>query len=295
MEPEYATGRFNPDDSLQSSHQVSEAKQHARIGVIRESDIDAAPIANEHKDHIMIQINRLNRILDEPYAEIINFPGKPLDKLREQSRRKRAAQRQLARMTIVFRRLLWKQSQDSGLEEIELESRVADIIDASLYDDRRRGRALLSIASAIDPIIDDGERQEMQLLVQEMIAENVDDVIELHNVDLSDEDETVVPDICYVRHPGEDAQFRHWYAESKSDDERVYRARKKRVPESTKLEKSHSLPVKLKENPEQLLSHAVQPKEKKQHVDLRWPPKVKAKRPTLKSSVYWSYGPQRSK
>lgn len=295
MEPEDSTGGFNPDDSTQPPDQIREEKQHARIGVIRESDVVAAPIANEHKDHIMAQINRLNRVLDQPYTDITNVPGKPLDKLREQNRRKKAAQRQLARMTIVFRRLLWKQSQDGGLEEIELESRVADIIDASLYEDRRKGRALLSIASAIDPIIDDGERQEMELLVQEMIAENVDDVIELHNIDLSDDEETVVPDFCHVRHPGEGAQFRHWYAESKSDDECVYRARKKRVHESTKLEKSHSLPVKLKENPGKLPDSAVQPKEKKQHADIRWPPKVKAKRPAVSSSMHWSYGPQRSK
>jgi hypothetical protein len=263
--------------------------QHDRPGVIRESDVATALIMDEHKDHLMRQINRLRKVLSEPIPEALKLPGWPLHKSKEQSRRRTAAQRQLARLTIVFRRLMWKHSQDE-LSLEELESWMADILDASLYDDRCHGKALCSVAAIMDPLLDDGERQEMEVLVQELVAENVDDVIELHNVDQSTDEQTVVPEKGHVFNQlGEGAMFKHSYADSKSDDESIYRLRKKRLaaksPEKAymltlpkhdaKTEKSQDQPVSSPCLPNLQSWFAALEKEtklpKKKTIDLRWP------------------------
>ena len=183
---------------------------------------------------------------------------------------------------------MWKHSQGE-VDPAELESWVADIIDASLYNDRWHGKALCSVAAIMDPVLHDGERQEMEVLVQELVAENVDDVIELHNVDPSTDEETVVPEKGHMSNQlGEGATFKHSYADSKSDDESVYRVRKKRfearspqkapglLPLPKHEGRREKLPDKSATSPSlqslfaALREQPTQPAQRKT-IDLRWP------------------------
>ena len=290
MESEVAAPLTAFDKSVTLSNQTAISTQHDRPGLIQESDVNTAFIAEEHKEHVLAQIKRLKQVLSEPIPDAMKLPGWPLDKSNEQSRRRNAAQRQLARLTIIFRRLMWKHSQGE-LDPEDIESWMADIIDASLYDDKCKGKALCCVAAIMDPIFDDGERQEMEVLVQELIAENVDDVIELHNVDRPEDEETVVPEKCHVfNRLGDGAMFQHSYADSKSDDESIYRVRKKRIMTKTpekactwtlpkqeaKKENSPDKPASSAKLPHlrspfvALKKQQMEPPQKKM-IDLRWP------------------------
>lgn len=244
--------------SMQASQtdQTTETKERTPVQVICDDDLTTAPLAAEHKENVLRHIHRLNGILHEPYPTSIGLPEKPDDKFFEQCIRKKAAIKQLARITVVFRRHLVQHSHGQ-LEDGEIsDSMVQNIIDASLYDDGPGAKALHFVGASMNPIgVDNaGEQWEMERLVQEMEAENVDDVIELHN--LTDGKKTVVPDSSHGDHLGKDIVFGHSHIRRNSDDERLYHA-------------SNDYEVKKPEKlPDKLLSL-----EKPSKIDHRWPPR----------------------
>lgn len=267
MEPGQPLAATIVDETQKPPDQAADLTLYDRPGVLRERDVEIEILSEEHREHILAHIKRLNNAMSRPIPERFKPNNKilPVYAAREESQRKKAAQRQLARMSIVFRRMLWKHSQGE-LEPGDIESWMADLIDASYYDDRQNRKALFSVAAVMDPILNLGERQEMEILVQELIAGNDDDVIELHSVLQTDDDQTSLPDEDEVDLFSEDTGHRAGF---RSDDNTVRRVKSK-LPRPSFLDRMHSSQSLKSQAGEKLPDKLVEIKRSKTP-DIRWP------------------------
>lgn len=178
--------------------------QSARSHCIQEVDVLSAPMATEHKHIVLKHFRRLRKILDEPDEDAIS-----------RYTSKKAAREQLARMTLVFRD--YTARRERGEIDDECESMVADVVDASFYVAGREHT--FSQPAFTNPLVS-GREQELAILMQEMQAGNVDDVIELWNVQPT---QTVLPDCSHVVNIGRDVDWTKVLCRSKSEDNLLHR------------------------------------------------------------------------
>lgn len=146
--------------------------------IVKEVDVVfAQALPKEHKHIVLRHFRRLHRIIDEEDEDAVGGYTT-----------KAAAREQLARMTLVFRDYA-ERFKRGECDEDGFESMVADVVDASLFVGGRQGSfEQPAFANALLA----GREQEVAILMQELEAGNVDDVIELWNV--RSPAKSVVPD-----------------------------------------------------------------------------------------------------
>ena len=170
--------------------------------IITEIDVLSAPMEVSHKHLVLRHFHRLRKIIDAKDVETVS-----------RYTCKQAAQEQLARMTLVLRDYLAKRA-SGEIEDEEVESMVADMVDASIYVGSQRGT--FSQPSFNNPLLM-GREQEIAVLMQELYAGDIDDVLELWNA--PEATDIVLPDYSNVVNIGEDIDWTRVLVRSKSEDD----------------------------------------------------------------------------
>ena len=124
-----------------------------------------------HKQIILKHFQRLHKIVDTNDPDSVG-----------RYTNKQAVREQLARMTLVFRDYTARRDRGEFAhaesdEDGEVESMVADVVDASFFVSGRQGGFEQSVVGANALLM--GREHEIAILMQELDAGNVDDVIEL--------------------------------------------------------------------------------------------------------------------
>ena len=169
-----------------------------RVHPISENDLESAPMPRAHKQRVASHIRRLWKTIQTPNPTRI--PGYT---------NKSAARKQLARMSVVFRDYISRHEQSKPevgglileyylskferrrLEDVaraiqfqlifskEIESMVADIVDASFYISDHTS---LLPAVACTSSMFFGREQDIERSMQAIVVESTEDVVELHAI-----------------------------------------------------------------------------------------------------------------
>jgi hypothetical protein len=131
-------------------------------------------------------------------------------------------------MTVVFLRYTRKHSRgelkidkDTDGDADEVESMVADLVDASFSVDKAARESNHTVIGSINHDhgheLGFGEEQECERLVQEILAESVDQVSELWLLQLAWKGETILPEGSGSDDLGKDVDFDYYYAAHATD------------------------------------------------------------------------------
>jgi hypothetical protein len=226
----------------------------------------------EHQDLVIQHIDRLNKII---YARSKRDIGRYTDR--------ETAVRQLARMTIVFLRYTRKRTRgelkidkDTDGDADEVESMVADLVDASFSVDKAARASNHAVIGSINydhgHELGFGEEQECERLVQEILAESVDQVSELWLLQPAWKDETILPDGSDSDDLGKDVDFDYCYAADATD------------PETGLTKIGFPTDSNFRPKRPNRLSKVWSIREKKK-VDIRWPPKSKTEKSLVETAA----------
>ena len=191
--------------------------------IIKEIDVLTAPMPTEHKHLVLRHFRRLRKIIDEDDEDAIG-----------RYTSKQAAREQLARMTLVFRDYTARYS--NGEIDDDVKSMVADVVDASFFVGGQNGTFH---QPAFPNALLHGREQEIAILMQELQAGNVDDVVELWNVQPTNKN--VLPDAVKVDHLGRDIDWTRVLCRSSSEDDLLHcRSKRTIVKNKPKVERTLS-------------------------------------------------------
>ena len=207
-----------PTQLTQAAH-VNEVRQTDNAPVIQEHQVRSLPIPVEHQDLIIRHMDRLTKII---YARSKRDIGRYTNR--------ETAIRQYAWMTIVVRRIERQHSRgevkfekDNDEDADEAESIVADLVDASFFVDEAARAASHAVIGSVsydrNHDLNFGEEQECERLVQEILAESVDQVSELWDAQAAVLRGTALRECGGGDDIWKDVDFAYFYAANATVDE----------------------------------------------------------------------------